>query len=194
MQPKLKNIVDRVAASDPLAFRELFELYAGKVHTFAFKLTHAEITAEEIVQEVFIKVWMHRQELSAIEYFPSYLYTITRNHAFNVLKRLAREATAKHRLERELQKTHEETEEAVIYQDYQRLLDTVIDRLPPKQRQVYSLCHQQGLKYEEAAHRLNISRLTVKTHMQQALRTIKTHFSSAIGLWLLSLVTGWVGA
>lgn len=189
MQPKLKNLVDLVAAGDPLAFRELFDRFAGKVHAFALKLTHNDTMAEEIVQEVFLKIWLHREGLSAIDYFPSYLYTITRNHTFNVLKHLAHEAHAKQALGKVLVKTHEETEEAVIYEDYQRLLDRVIDRLPPKQRQVYSLCHQQGLKYEEVAHRLNISRLTVKTHMQQALRTIKTHFSSTLGLWLVSLVS-----
>jgi RNA polymerase sigma-70 factor (ECF subfamily) len=80
---------------------------------------------------------------------------------------------------------HCETEETVIYQDYQNILNQAIDRLPPQQKLVYGLCHGEGLKYEEAAQRLHISRLTVKTHMQQALRTIKSHFSHVIQVCLL---------
>jgi RNA polymerase sigma-70 factor (ECF subfamily) len=188
MHQDLKSLLSRVTTGDSNAFGQIFHQYSGKVYVFALKLTRSETMAEEIVQEIFMKIWLQRQSLLSIDYFPSYLYTLTKNHTFNVLKRLALEENAKAALGKELSETHHGTEEAVIYHDYENLLGQVLDRLPPQQRLIYSLCHQKGLKYEEVAARLKISRLTVKTHMQQALRTIKLHFSSLVSFWTLTIL------
>ena len=179
------SLVRRIADGDPIAFREIFEQFSPKVYAFALKLTQSEATAEEIVQEVFMKVWINRESLASINYFPSYIYTITRNLAYNALKRLSLELKAKARMLRDQPHANFETEETVIYHDYQIILKQAIDGLPPQQKLVYGLCHGEGLKYEEAAQRLHISRLTVKTHMQQALRTIKSRFNHLIQVCLL---------
>jgi RNA polymerase sigma-70 factor (family 1) len=183
----LKYLLLNIAAGDEKAFRQIFDLYSSKIFLFALKLTHSKSTAEEIVQEIFMKIWDNREKLSSVEFFPSYLHTITRNHAFNVLKRLAIEANANARLVAQLPVHHTETEDAIIGSDYETLLGRIVENLPPQQRKVYGLCHQEGLKYEEAAERLNISRLTVKTHMQSALRTIKSQFGHIIQYCLVCL-------
>jgi RNA polymerase sigma-70 factor (ECF subfamily) len=135
-----------------------------------------------------MKLWINRESVNTIEQFSAYLFTITRNHTFNLLKKVAIEATAKNYLSKELSEAHRDTEETILYHESQRILNEAVRNLPPQQKLVYSLCHNEGLKYEEVAQRLNISRLTVKTHMQQALRTIKAHFLS-LGIvlaWLLN--------
>ena len=177
----------RLSESDREAFAHLFTKYHQKVNAFAFRLTHSEAMAEEIVQDVFMKIWLNRESLASVDHFQSYLYTIARNHTFNILKRLALEENAKAAFGRELPR-HQETDETSMYEERQQMLNQAIDRLPPQQRLVYSLCHQDGLKYEEVAQQLNISRLTVKTHMQQALRSIRSHFSSTYGILLLILL------
>ncbi len=181
----LKNVLLQVSNDDQHAFCKLFETYSGKVHGFALKLTHSSTLAEEIVQDIFLKIWTNRTSLTSIDFFPAYLHTITRNHCFNVLKRLALEETTKAKIATTLKHESYETEETIIFEECQQLLDNAIEQLPPRQRLVYSLCHQEGLKYDEVAQRLNISRLTVKTQMQLALRTIKAHFGSALGATLL---------
>jgi RNA polymerase sigma-70 factor (ECF subfamily) len=183
----IKNLLAQLSKNDEKAFRQLFHAYSDKVYSFSLRLTHSKITAQEMVQEVFLKIWINRASLSTIESFPSYLYVITRNLAFNTLKRIALEETAKTSLQKELRTNHNETEEAIIHQDYQQLLNKTINHLPPQQRLVYSLCHQEGLRYEEVAQRLKISRLTVKTHMQQALKTIKLQFGYLMRISLLFL-------
>ena len=183
MPGSLKSIVLRVANSDPGAFKELFENFSPKIYAFALKLTHSQSTAEELVQEVFLKIWLHRESLVTVDNFPSWLYAICRNLAFNVLKRVAIEHKAKTEFSKGLRKDAFETEETVIYRDYEHILQNAIDRLSPQQKMVYSLCHGEGLKYEEAAEKLHISRLTVKTHMQQALRHIKSHVRSVVSIY-----------
>jgi RNA polymerase sigma-70 factor (ECF subfamily) len=176
----IKHLLDRLTKNDAQAFRQIFRAYSDRVYSFSLKLTRSQIAAEETVQEVFMKLWVNRASLAGIENFQAYLYTITRNLVFNSLKRSAIEAQVKATLMQELDKKHSDTEETVIHRDYQQLLNRAISHLPPQQRLVYSLCHQQGLRYEEVAQQLNISRLTVKTHMQQALRTIKSQFAHII--------------
>lgn len=174
-----KYLLIRLSQNDQEAFKALFNRYCHKVNSFALKLTHSAILAEEIVQDVFMKVWLNRKSLASIEYFPSYLYTIARNHILNVLKRQVLEENAKVVFQREILPGYQ-TEERELYDHRKEILHQVISRMPAQQRTIYCLCHQKGLKYEEVAERLNISRLTVKTHMQHALRTIRSHFSSIL--------------
>jgi RNA polymerase sigma-70 factor (family 1) len=189
MLPGFNPLVMRVADGDPGAFRELFETFSPKVYGFALKLTHSPAIAEELVQEVFMKIWMYRGGLRGVEHFPAYLYTITRNLTFNVLKRLSAEQKAKAEYIKGFREDVHETEETVIGRDYQNILQNAIDKLSPQQKLVYSLCHGEGMKYEEAAEKLHISRLTVKTHMQQAIRSIKTHFRRVVVVLAVSAVS-----
>lgn len=184
----LHDLITRVSEGDAGAFREIFEKYSPKVYAFALKLTQSQSTAEELVQDVFLRIWVGRASLTSIDYFPTYLYTVTRNLALNALKRTAIEERAKAELIRVVPIGHSDTEESIVYRDYQRILNNAIDKLSPQQRNVFSLCHVQGLKYEEAAQKLRISRLTVKTHMQQALRTIKLHVSQMIAVAAIFMV------
>ncbi len=182
--PDIKPILSQVVEGDARAFRKIFDMFSPKVHAFALKLTRSHSLSEEIVQEVFVKIWIGRASLADINYFPSYLYTITRNHTFNVLKKLAMEQRAMVSLSRELSEIADDGDETAYYQEQRNVFVHALNQLPPQQRLVYSLCHQKGLKYEEVARELNISRLTVKTHMQKALRSIKTHLKTAIGLFI----------
>lgn len=185
MKSELKSVVSRVATGDEAAFRQLFELYSNKVFGFVFRITKSKVVAEEVVQDVFLKIWINRESLIRVDYFPSYLSAIARNHVFNLLKRKALEEQAKHRLQYELPQMSFETDEQINYRDYNNILKEVVNQLPPQQQKIYKLCHKKGLKYDEVALKLNISRLTVKTHMQKAIRTIKSHFEGVVSVFLL---------
>lgn len=191
MNAGLNFLIYRISEGDPQAFRKMFEEYSPRVHAFALKLTHSSTTAEEMVQDVFMKIWMNRRSLRDIDHFPAYLYAMTRNLTLNVLKRMALEEKAKRSIAKESYGIHSETAEEIMYSDYHHLLTRAIEGLPPQQKLVYSLCHREGLKYEEVAQKLRISRLTVKAHMQQALRNIKSHFRTFIKVlipWALAIL------
>jgi RNA polymerase sigma-70 factor (family 1) len=176
-QEELRILLDRLSENDKVSFCLLFNAYSPKVNAFALKLTLSRSLAEEIVQDVFMKIWINRKNAFTIDNFDAYLFTLVRHHSFNILKRLALEAKAKVILAKESPQYHRDLEEGLHLLESQQILKQVIDQLPPQQRLVYSLCYHEGLKYEEVAQRLNISRLTVKTHMQQALRNIRAHFT-----------------
>src|SRR5687767_3663100 len=72
-------------------FRRLFETHRDKVYSYALRLTHVKILAEDIVQDIFMKLWLNRHQLSFIDNKEAWIFRITRNHCFNVLKKIALE-------------------------------------------------------------------------------------------------------
>jgi len=173
---KEKLLLARIAGGDETAFREVFDHYQRYVFTFARKITRSNSDAEEIVQDIFLKVWFGRNQLLTIENFGAYLNRLVRNHAFNLLRHEAIVSKAKTEIELNSNDNDLGTQQALDYKETKNFLDEVLNRLPEQQRKVYILCHFEGLKYDEVASQLNISPDTVHYHMKRALSTIREHF------------------
>lgn len=179
---KLKTLLDenellaRIASGDERAFREVFDHYQQYVFTFAQKITRSDTDAEEIVQDIFLKVWFGRDQLLNVENFGAYLNRLVRNHAFNLLRHEAIVSKVKAEIELNSSENDLGTQQALDYNETKKILDLVVGRLPEQQRRVYTLCHIEGLKYDEAAAQLNISVDTVHYHMKLALSKIREHF------------------
>jgi RNA polymerase sigma-70 factor (ECF subfamily) len=169
-------LLAKIAGGDERAFREIFDHYQQGVFTFALKITRSDTDAEEIVQDIFLKVWCNRNQLLNVENFGGYLNRLVRNRAFNLLRHEA--VASKVKIEIGLNSSSNDlgTQQALDYKETKELLDNVVSRLPEQQRRVYALCHLEGLKYDEAAAQLNISPDTVHYHMKLALATIREHF------------------
>lgn len=177
-----KNLLDqtallaKIAGGDERAFREVFNHYQRYIFTFAQKITRSSSDAEEIVQDIFLKVWFSRDQLLTIDNFGAYLNRLVRNHAFNLLRHEAIVSKAKTQMELNSSDNDLGTQQALDYKETKELLDDVVSRLPEQQRKVYALCHLEGGKYNEVAAKLNISPDTVHYHMKLALATIREHF------------------
>ncbi|MEJ1237207.1 RNA polymerase sigma-70 factor [Chryseolinea sp. T2] len=175
----IKSLLFQVAEGDEAAFRVLFNSYCHRVNSFATGLTRSETIGQETVQEIFMKIWLKREALTSVINFDAFLFTMVRNHVYNIMRRQALEAQAKSTFQGEVVATFDSEDDDVL-SERKHMLDKVVDSLPQQQRRVFQLCQLQGLKYQEAAALLNISRLTVKTHMQQALKTIRMQVSRLI--------------
>jgi RNA polymerase sigma-70 factor (ECF subfamily) len=180
-----KALLNQVAQGDESAFRIVFDHYRDAIYAFALKVIRHESIAEEIVQDVFVKIWINRTGLSAIRNFADFLFIIARNHTFNSLRSLAREKKLTIDPSADLQIAGVSTEAIILQRDYDRLLLQAVAQLPPQQKLVYTLGRQQGLSREEIAAQLNISAGTVKVHMAQALRTLRAYFKDHDGILFL---------
>ena len=183
-----RSLLQQIAAGDEKSFAVIFHHYTKVIYPFAYKLTHSQDLAEEILQEVFLKIWANRSSLAEIENFGAYLNRITRNHCYNVIRRLAHEAIVSAELANAMTEEVHNTEDDVIGKDLQRSLNKAINQLTPQQKLVYTMCYNDGLKYEEVASRLNLSRSTVHSHMKLALKFIRTYFIQLNSLILFYLV------
>lgn len=185
-----KELLVQVASGDENAFRRIYDQYRKKIYAYAFHLTGSAELADEVVQEVFLKVWLNRHKLHAVQLFSAWLYAITRHHLFDALKKSAREAHAKKELARSIPAFNNNTDENVLLKENDQLLQQALNQLSTQQQLIYHLSRNQGLKYEEIATRLKIAPNTVKVHIVNALRTIREYirFHSVNSLLLLLLL------
>lgn len=176
-----------IASGKEEAFCRFFNAFKNKIYSFSFSFTRSSEIAEEITQDVFIKVWTNRESLTRIENIDAWLSAITKNLCFNYLKKLALERKATDALQKTQAHSEQNVEEYLSYKDRVSQVAEALDQLSPQQRLIFSLNRDKGLKNEEIAHQLNLSPNTVKTHMVSALRKIRS-FLESHATHLLSLI------
>lgn len=183
-----KALLDQISRGDSKAFSIFFHRHSPKVYTYAIKIVKSGVLAEDIAQEIFVKIWNLGEQLNTIENMDAYLRVLARNHTLKVLRRLALEVRTSRMMAPNYKETHNDTEEYIIFKDSEKILNQAIEKLPAQQKLVYRLCHQEGLKYDEVAEQLNISKLTVKTHMQHALRFLRNYVSTHTDIAVLVIL------
>lgn len=168
-----KEILIKIAEGNQKAFGLLFQHYKAGIYTTAFRLTHSAAVSEEIVQDVFLKVWVKRSGLDQIENFRAYLFTIAQNTIYSAMRKLCRQKFLSQ--DPAAIVTLATPEEDTKNGDYEQLLQEAVDRLPAKQKRTYVLIKKEGLKREQAALILHVSAETVKSNLEQAIRNIKAY-------------------
>jgi len=172
------------------SFMLLFDTYKNRLFGYILGITHSHYAAEEIVQEVFLKLWLNRSELHSINQLDNYVFTVARNKTLNYL----RKANYDDRLLREIKILMHDNLNNVDDQqaaaDCNGLLEKAITLLSPQRRQVYRLSRSHGLNYQEIAHELQLSRNTVKNHLAEALRFIRKYLvKNGISIFSIMLLT-----
>lgn len=167
------ELLQKIAAGDEHAFSLFYYKYNKTIFLFAYRILDDELHAEELMQEVMLKVWMLGDELSSVNNIESYLRVMCRNRCYNKLRQLRREASKNKEATLGWTDESNETEETILLNEAKGLYEKAVAKLPARQREVYNLCQIQGLKYEEAAKQLNISVLTVQSYMKIALKSVR---------------------
>lgn len=161
-----------MAAGNESAFSRLFHLYRDKLYSFIFILSSSSQLAEDTVQEVFLKIWQKRADAINIREFDAYVFRMAHNHAVTALKRMARET---HILDEigHLSSDSEDFMPVFEKKEAHFAVRRAINNLPEKQKQVFLLSRDYGLKQAEISRILNITVPTVKSHITQAMHAIK---------------------
>jgi RNA polymerase sigma factor (sigma-70 family) len=154
----------QVAAGNEQAFRKLVSANKKKLTSFALNMTQSLETAEEVAQDVLLKVWMTRESLIKIENLQTWLFVITRNLSINAMKKALRQ---KNNLI-EWQSQHETLEEGSSAQELLDIVDTAISVLPEQQQTAWLASRRNGLTYTEIAEMMGISKESVKRYISQA--------------------------
>jgi RNA polymerase sigma-70 factor (family 1) len=175
------SLLLQVAEGDEKAFSSLYYKYHHRLGLYLYQLTASRPFAEEILQDVFCKVWEKRKQLPEIESFQAWLFTISKNHALNSLRSVVRER---------LQKKVWEQEQVdlcgldqVTAEDQLQLIDKAISQLPSQQKKVFMLSRYNRLKYIEIARELNLSKETIKSYLQIATSSIRKYVNNHLPLF-----------
>ena len=183
-----KLLLERVVVGDERAFTELFDGYYGQIAEYIYKVTDSLEVTQEIVQDVFMKIWLQRAGLAEIKSFSNYLFILTRNQTVSFLRKKAREAVLQEDWEREQLEDDIFSPDDDLNEERTQKIRKIISALPPQQKKVLLLSRYHKLKHQEIADRLMISPETVKKHLQAAIKTIEKEIkgnNSSILLFIL---------
>lgn len=167
------TLICSLRAGDSSAFDALFVKYEGRLYGFCLKLLRSPEEAEEIVQEVFLRIWENRATLDEQLLFNAYLIRMAKNLIFNKLKRRVTQHAYEHYHRHHRQVASFSTEEDVNYSLLTELTGQVIDQFPPRRKQIFHLSRSQGKTNQQIAEQLNISVSTVENHLNVALKLLR---------------------
>jgi RNA polymerase sigma-70 factor (ECF subfamily) len=169
----------RIAEGDEHAFRELYFRYDTMLFTFLLKLTRSDTIAEELLQETFLRLWLHRDKLPDIKFPRAYIHRIAANLSHRWLQQhlLHRKVLA----EQELQQDPiiNDTEENLAWKDISILIARIIAGMPEQRRKIYQLHRDSGLSSGEIAAQMGISASTVRNTIVAAVRYIREQLLEA---------------
>ena len=176
--PEHKELFHQVSRGDENAFATLFHHYSRQLYPFVLKKVKSEIMAEEIVQEVFLKLWLNRQKMEGMENPEGYLYRMTANLVLDHFSLMAHEQSIrKYAGINPDQAIDTTTEEGLRFKEARNWLKMAIKQLPPQRKVIYEL-RQQGYSYEEIGSHLKLSVNTVKNQLISANRFIRDYLLS----------------
>ena len=176
----------QISAGNEKAFRAIFDLYKVELFGAAIRLTKSRVIAEEIIQEVFIGLWISREHLIKVEEPGSYIYRILFNRTSNYLRKEANQHRIIKAAMQHTQSSSDATEQLVDVNDTEHLIEKALGQLPPRQKTVYKLHCQHGLSNEEIASQLHVSQHTIKSHLSKAIGFIRTYLGD------MSVVIAWL--
>jgi RNA polymerase sigma-70 factor (ECF subfamily) len=177
-----------IAESDAIAFRELFDAYRQRLYAGALKITKSADAAEDIVQEIFTRIWENRLCLKEVENPSAYIFTIAYHESFHYLKKVAADQKLYEAIRKKMIAADNKTEEWLEVKETEDIIHHLINDLPTQRQLIYKLSREEGLSYKEIADRLHISSLTVKKQLQLALRNIRSGLSKIGPLLALCLL------
>ena len=189
--PQQSDLIKEIAKGNERAFEELFVHYHNQIGEYVQLVTQCNEMTEEIVQDVFLKIWTNRTSLETIQDFTVYFFILTRNHTLNALRKKANDQ------KKQAQYIVEEAENEnlspgfadSIYQeaDFHVLLEKAIIQLPPQQQRVF-LLRMQGFKHAEIGVQMNLATDSVKKYHKWALRVLKKHLGSVPELIIIASI------
>lgn len=177
----IKNWQERIAHNDQQAFTELFRHFYDRLFHFCVQYVHSHETAEEIVSDVFVKIWNRRVEIKEVLNLEVYLFVAVKNHSLNYLQQYSSfriveiDGSSSAKLINTVDPGRELEWKEILFK-----LDQVVSSLPEQCRKVFKLVKEEGFRYKEVAEILNISPRTVETQLARAMRRL----NAAVGIYL----------
>jgi RNA polymerase sigma-70 factor (ECF subfamily) len=174
------DTVKKLSFKDLRSFEVLFRQYYQMLCSYAFRFVNDTDTAEEIVQDLFYKLWEKRDELQINTSVKSYLFSAVHNRCLKYIEHRNVETKYKNYYLLHESEIDNETQNASDIQELQGIIDKTLDSLPDKCSRVFKLSRFEGLKYHEIAEKLSISVKTVEANMGKALKMLRKNLKNYV--------------
>src|SRR5690606_15398603 len=151
----------KLQSGDVVAFDKLYAAYSPLITTHLIHLLKSGELAQEVLQDTFVSVWENRKNIDTEKSFNSYLYKIATNKSYDLFRRAAYEKEVRSAMLPKIERGYDHIENYINRKENKRLLDSLLEKMPPKQREVFTLFKIDGYSYEQISKKLNISRNTI---------------------------------
>lgn len=176
MQGKEDQILlTKLKKGNRLAFNTLYKKYFAVLYGFTLKLTNNQTDAEEVVQEVFIKLWEIKRTLDNKKNFKSLLFTIAKNKIYNRSRQRVYEHAYQNYLQQQNNFTEFTIDREVSYLETKSFIDKGIELLPSRRKEIFILSRMQGMSNKEIAMKMNTSTSNIENHINKALKSLKKY-------------------
>lgn len=169
MKQDAQNLLQSIATGDNEAFKTLFEMFFPKVKVFLVKFLKDDQAAEDIAQDIFVKIWSLGPSLPEIRSFNTYMYRMTKNAAINYLRdrKLSVEITDLMILD------DRDIEQEYYRKEKELLIRLMVEQMPPQRKKIFTMSRYQGLSNDEIAKKLGISKHTVENNLSLSLKELR---------------------
>jgi len=182
------ELIKRIAWGDRKAFNHLYSLYLNDLYKYIYLFTKSKEDSEEISQNVFLKIWERKESLNTIYSFRAYIYKMAKNLLLDEIRRKQVSTKILDRLKPESEKSHEQSDARIIYNQYYQIVENAINLLPERRRLIVELRMKEDYTLDEIAEELSITKNVVKKQLYAGLGFIKAHltkYKEYIGTLLL---------
>ncbi|HEU5366176.1 MAG TPA: RNA polymerase sigma-70 factor [Hanamia sp.] len=173
-----KELLEQISAGDEKAFRALFATYYEQLYRYIFGFIKSKQVSEELVMDVFLKIWLGRDLIPQIEKFDAFLFRVAHNKSIDFLRSVARDPKFKDLLLENIQLANNvQSDSPVLMQEFETKLREAVSLLSPQRKKVFQLSREQDMTHDEIAAQLNLSKHTINNHIVEAQRFIRTYLS-----------------
>lgn len=169
------ELINRIAIGDREAFTQFYTAYLKNIYKYVYSICYVKETSEEIVQELFLKVWENRENLVKVKSVKAYLYQSAKHLLFDYIRRLQVESKALDIIELNALIGENYTDNHFIYSEYYQMAQQAIDLLPEKRKQIFKLRLNDELTLDEIALKLHISKSVVKKQLYAGVSFVRKY-------------------
>lgn len=184
-----KRLLSELVSGDKEAFNALYNLYSEPLYKLVLKYLKSGELARDVSQEVMMQVWERRGKLAHVHNIKAYLYNVARNNAVNVLRASGKSDLVMGEIARHFNRDAVYYDDKTLQRDYQAFIKRVLDTLPPRSKEAFLLCREEGKSYEEVAAALGISKNAVRNYMVVALHKFRDAAKDELGVSLAFLLS-----
>ena len=171
-----------LAKGDEHAFETIYRHFSKRLFPYVLKLVKVSELAEELIQDIFVNIWINRQPFTEVTHPTPYLFSIANRQALKYLKKVASDARILKTITDHADDSSNETEERIIFRESVESIKAAVAQLPDQRRIIWELSRNEGLSHDQIAEQLKISKNTVKNQMVHATKYIRNFLDGKAGL------------
>lgn len=165
---ELDTVLSQLAASNPAAIEELYNYYYPRLYNFSKAFLKLEDGIDDILQDVFLRIWQNRDKIKTPSTFNSFIFTITRNLLLNELRSRLHNQKVKEKIGKLAIPTEYSLVEQREYDELKEKIEQAIEELPVRQKEIFTLSRIEGFSHREIAEKLHVSAKTIEFHIAKA--------------------------